>query len=165
MKKLYMDLRAGLILVAASLGLYFVLIPAQIRVRATATGVSAAFFPKLLAVVLGLCGLALAASALFDLCRNREQSRKEWQSGAWKTTYKTLLPHAVFLVAAIAYLFLMQYLGFILASVPFLIFLLWHFGSEGLLKNAALAVVYVPLVYYVFATWFRIRFPMGPFGF
>ena len=165
MKKLYADLRAGLILIVASLALYFVLIPAQIRVRANTTDVSAAFFPKLLALILCLCGVLLVGSKLFTLYRSRKQAVAEWKSGGLKTDYNVFLPHVIFLLMAIVYLILMQYLGFILASVPFLVFLLWHFGSQGLLKNIILASVYIPIVYYIFATWFRIRFPMGPFGF
>lgn len=165
MKKLYADLRAGVLLVVVSLILYFALIPAQIRVRASSPGLTAAFFPKLLAVILGVCGLMLMAGKLYELYQNREQAKLERRRGAWKTDYKVFLPHAMFLVAAVVYLVLMEHLGFILASIPFLVFSLWHFGSRGLVKNLSLAVVYVPLVYYVFATWFRIRFPMGPFGF
>ncbi len=164
MKKIYSDLRSGILLFVISLLMYFVLIPAQISVKA-GKNLAADFFPKLMVIVFGLCGLLLAATSAYDLYRHREQATKERAEGAWKTDYKVFLPHVIFLVSAIVYLVLLQHLGFVLSSIPFLIFLLWHFGSPSWGKNLVIAVVYVPIVYLIFSYGFRIRFPMGPLGF
>jgi len=165
MKKLYSDLRAGGILFLVSLVMYFVLIPAQIKLKGNEASLAADFFPKLLIIIIGFCGLLLAGFSAYDLYRNKERARTERAGGAWKTDYKAFIPHLTFLVTAIVYLVLMQYLGFILSSIPFLVFLLWHFGRLGFVKNCILAILYVPVVYYIFNTGFRIRFPIGPFGF
>ncbi len=81
------------------------------------------------------------------------------------TQLKKYLPHVIFLLSSVIYLIVMQYLGFIIASIPFLIFLLLFFGHSKIAWCSVISVIFVLAIYLLFSNVFRIRFPAGPFGF
>lgn len=165
MKKMYSDLRSGIVLVVLCIFFWFVLIPRQIILRGPAQAVGADFFPRLMVIIIAICGLVLAGKSALGIYKHKERFQKERAEGLLKTNYAAYLPHVMFIAAAFVYLWIMPHVGFVIASILFLLFCLWRFGSQGIVKNLLIAFIYVPIIFFIFNEFFRVRFPLGPLGF
>ncbi|WP_313346875.1 tripartite tricarboxylate transporter TctB family protein [Sedimentibacter sp.] len=158
------DLRSGIVIVLFSLFSYFWLIPNQISVRKGVT-IGADYFPELLVTIIGICGAVLIIEGLIYLHKKGELSLSSILGISNVTQLKKYLPHVIFLLSTVIYLIVMQYLGFVIASIPFLIFLLLFFGHSKIAWCSVVSVIFVVAIYLLFSNVFRIRFPVGPFGF
>ncbi len=158
------DLRSGIAIVFLSLISYLWLIPNQISVR-KGVSIGADYFPKLIVIIVGICGMVLVIQGLTYLHKKGELNLSSVSGISNVTQLKKYLPHVIFLLSSVIYLIVMQYLGFIIASIPFLIFLLLFFGHSKIAWCSVISVIFVLAIYLLFSNVFRIRFPAGPFGF
>ena len=158
------DLRSGIAIVLFSLFSYFWLIPNQIAVRKGVT-IGANYFPELLVMIIGICGAILIIQGLTYLHRKGELSLSSVFGIGNAGQLKKYLPHVIFLLSTVIYLIVMQYVGFVIASIPFLILLLLFFGHSKIGWCSVVSVIFVVAIYLLFSNVFRIRFPVGPFGF
>lgn len=164
MEKKIADLRAGLVLLVLCIVAYFWLVPAQIKAKDDAV-LGPDFFPRLLLICCGLCAAGIAAKGALGLKKEGKLNLSAFHDPASRVQFKSYGRHLAFLASALAYLFVMPYLGFAIASVVFLTFLLMFFGHSKLAWCALVSLIYVAAVYLVFTVAFKISFPKGPFGF
>lgn len=69
----------------------------------------------------------------------------------------------IFVYIVLIYISLIHYLGFITSTILSLLVLLKFSGSRKLKFNIIFVVIYTILVYYIFTTVFKVRFPHGVF--
>jgi hypothetical protein len=164
MEKTYANLRSGLILLALSIPAYFWLIPAQIRIREL-DGLGPEFFPRLMVICCGLCAAGMVIQGLVGLGKAGALRLATFTNSEYRIKLVKYVPHLLFLLVALAYLLVMPYSGFVIASVPFLTFLLWFFGHSKIHWCVLIASVSVAVIYLVFTYAFKVSFPQGPLGF
>ena len=109
------------------------------------------FFPFWAGVVLGLLSLILVLNSL----RNRERL-----SLSGLKSWKLLLVAG----ALLAYLLLLETLGFVTITFLFL-FLLLRLEYKGWMFSAASALAGAVASYAIFQLWLKTQLPAGPFGF
>jgi putative tricarboxylic transport membrane protein len=108
------------------------------------------FFPRLvLFVIFSLSVLVMVRTVL-------GKSKDEVEL-AWPGVRRMLVVLAVLFV----YVLIFKVLGFIITTVLVMLFLSWYYGNKNLLKLLALAIVFPPLVYYLFTRVFHILLPRG----
>lgn len=111
------------------------------------------FFPQVASALLLLASLSLIVQALRgNSLKNFETINKE---GFIRTT--------VTLVIAIAYLFLMQYIGFYLSTVIFLFVTMKYLGLTNYLVTFIVSLVVGTIVYGIFRIFLKIPLPEGLF--
>ncbi len=164
MEKKYGDLRSGLVLLALCLVAYFWLIPTQIKAKED-VAIGPDFFPRLMVICCGLCAAGVAVQGAAGLRKEGKLSLAAFGNPANRVDWKSYARHLLFLAAALAYLLVMPYLGFVIASVVFLTFLLMFFGHSKLGWCFLLSVIFVAAIYFIFTVAFKISFPKGPLGF
>lgn len=164
MKDTIRDLRSGIVIVACSLLAYFWLIPSQIRIRRVVSQ-GPDFLPKLLVIIIGACGVIMVVKSIYSLHKQGKLSMQTIMGSSPLNSIKTFLPQIIFLVACALYMILMPLIGFITSSILVLTFLLYFFGNTRIMKNLLTSVIYVIVIFLLFTYVFRIKFPMGPFGF
>jgi hypothetical protein len=164
MKEIIRDLRSGIVAVIFSIFMYFWMIPQQIKVRKGVI-MGPDYLPRFLIIIIGLCGMVLILRGLFFLKKRGELSVKVILGNNFFAGLKKYLPHIIFLLVSILYLLVMPLLGFILTSIPLLIFLLLYFGHSNFVRSVVTSVLFIVVVYLLFTYVFRIKFPIGPFGF
>jgi len=103
-------------------------------------------------------GFLLAALSLVLLVQARRE-RQPFGFGAIR--WKALLFVAGMLLA---YLLLLETLGFALVTLLFLLLLFW-FGNMGWVKSAVCAAIAVSTAYALFKLWLQVQLPRGPLGF
>ncbi|GAB4112663.1 MAG: hypothetical protein Kow00103_02610 [Candidatus Caldatribacteriota bacterium] len=145
-------------IILISILVYFFLIPAQVKLKSGAR-IGPEFFPKLAIMVIGVSALIYMIIQIKNL-KDAKISFKEGLSFG----IKNYLVHIIFITTTILFLILTNYLGFAISAILFLIFILFFFGSKGVLKNIIIAIVYVLIVYYAFCNILKINFPPGIFG-
>ncbi len=76
---------------------------------------------------------------------------------------RTLTPSLVlaFTVATIAYMLLLERLGFVLASYLFLVGSMWILGSRRFILNLAVSALALGFIYLIFQTIFAVSMPAG----
>ena len=137
------DVFAGLFLVLFSLiGFIWA---AQLP-HTEATGVSAAFFPNILFIVLLFCGCGLIYQGW------RREYKRPFPTFHWRE----LLPIVAVLLA---YGFLLEYLGFIIVTLCFMVISMWLFGERKPILLIAVPLLSTFGVYYLFSKVFMIVFP------
>jgi putative tricarboxylic transport membrane protein len=109
------------------------------------------FFPFWAGVVLGLLSLVL----IFNSLKNREKL-----SLSGLKSWKLLLVAG----ALLAYLLLLETLGFVTITFLFL-FLLLRLEYKGWMFSAASALAGAVASYAIFQLWLKTQLPAGPFGF
>ena len=148
---------AGLIAVFGIV-LLTVLIPKYIKVTARMTGISPRLFPQIIA------GLMIVLSAAWIIMELRAMKKSGEDFKGYFPNLKALLPQVALIGSGIIFLVLAPMLGFVIASVPFVFFLLWLFGSKRWWLNAIVAVAYPIVLYVLFHYLLRVNFPVGMFG-
>ena len=109
------------------------------------------FFPFWGGVVLGLLSLVLLLTSLKNQHRLSLSGLKSW---------KLLLATG----ATLAYLLLLETLGFVTITFLFL-FLLFRLEYKGWVFSAFFALVGAVSSYALFQLWLKTQLPAGPFGF
>lgn len=164
MKDTIRDLRSGVVTVACSLLTYFWLIPSQIKIRRVVPN-GPDFLPKLLVIIIGVCGVIMVVKSLYSLRKQEKLSLQTVMGSSPSNSIKTFLPQIIFLAACAMYMVLIPLIGFITSSVLVLTFLLYFFGNTRIMMNLITSVIYVIVIFLIFTYVFRIKFPLGPFGF
>ncbi|HEU4345885.1 MAG TPA: tripartite tricarboxylate transporter TctB family protein [Candidatus Binatia bacterium] len=108
------------------------------------------FFPFWGGILLGLFSLVLLARSL----RSREEP------GFGDIQWRAL--HVV-LGTVLAYLLLLETLGFVTVTFVFLL-LLFCFGKTGWIKSGAWSAIATVLIYALFRFWLQVQLPRGLLG-
>ena len=144
-------------LTAFSVVARFYIVPNFIK-RKSNVQIGPEMYPKLvttLMIALALLGLILEYRAM--------RAAGESFSG-YSADLKKYIPHVFFLASGVAFLIAAPILGFFIAAIPFMMFLLYLFGSEGKLKNIIISIAYPAVLVLLFSQVLRVNFPAGIFG-
>lgn len=156
LNKKLIDIIYGSVAFLFSLFCLAYLIPVHVKVNA-AYAVGPKTFPQMSALLIGFAGLALVATRLSEFPDKRAIFRKVNYSFNWKY----LLRQIVFIVAMVAYIKLIPILGFVIASILFVLGMLYFFGSRSLAVNLLVSVVFSMIVYLLFSRLFQVNLPFG----
>lgn len=122
----------------------------------TPLGPGPGFFPFWVSVFIGL----LSAIVLFQATFHRSDPMPEdffpSRFGYYRVAAVTF--GMIFVVVA------MESLGFRLAMLPFLLFMLYALGKQNLLVTSLVALAGSFGVFYVFNDWLQVPLPIGMFG-
>lgn len=158
MSKRKINIVAYCVLIAFCAAMYFYVIPNYIKMRSNAD-VGPEVFPKLIVLVLFVLCLIGLIQEFLGMAREKES----WQGGS--INLKEYLPQVGMILSGVVFLFLAPKLGFAVAAIFFMFFLLNYFGSKRLVLNLVLSVFYPVLLYLLFSRVLHISFPAGIFGF
>lgn len=111
------------------------------------------FFPQVVSAMLLIASISLITQAL------RGKSLKNFES----INKDGLIRASVTLAMAIAYLFLMQYLGFYLATAVFLFITMKYLGLKSYLTTLLVSVSIATIVFGIFKIFLKIPLPEGLF--
>lgn len=145
------------VIIIFGLVLEFLIIPNFIKLRAN-VAIGPEVFPRLITGVL----IVLAIAGLIQEFRSLKKEGGDFKG--YNISIKSYLPHVLFLLAGVIFLVLAPILGFVVAAVPFMFFILWLFGSEKILFNVFLSITYPVALFLIFTQVLRINFPAGIFG-
>lgn len=158
MKRMNREIVSGSFITLVCIIIYFFVIPGQIKLKANAV-LGPEFFPKIAVILTGACSLIYTIIQMYSL-KDSKTSDNDSFSFSIKAYYRQI----IFILFGFAFLIVVEYLGFPIASILLLISLLFFFGSKGVAKNIIIAVVYGCCVYYLFSVILKISFPPGIFG-
>lgn len=158
MKKLNREIVSGGFITLVCILCYFFLIPGQIKLKSNAV-LGPEFFPKISVILIGTCSLLYTIIQIYSL-----KDRKTSDNDSFSFSIKGYTRQIIFILFGFLFLLVVEYLGFPIASILLLIFLLFFFGSKGVAKNIIIAVIYGGCVYYLFSSILKISFPPGIFG-
>jgi hypothetical protein len=156
MNKRILDVLYSCVAVLFSVFCFLYLIPVHVRSN-TSFAVGPRTFPNIAAAVIGFVGLMLIVTRFPELMRKSVFLKKENYSFDWKAFCR----QAGFIASMIVYIKLIPILGFIPASVVFVFFMLYYFGSNRFLINILIAVIFTLITYMLFGFLFRISLPSG----
>lgn len=119
---------------------------------------SAGAFPMAASAIMLVCALVVAARVV----QAEEEPREEGQSVS-QAFFSRIAPPVVLStsVAILAYMWLLDRLGFVVASYLFLMVSMRLLGSVGLGRNALVSAVALGAIYGVFQTVFAVALPAG----
>lgn len=158
LSKRKINIVAYCILLVFCAAMYFYVIPNYVKVRSN-TDIGPEVFPKLIVLVL----FALCVIGLIQEIWGMVQEHESWQG--FSISWKAYLPQVGMILSGVIFLFLAPRLGFAVAAIPFMFFLLNYFGSKRLVLNLVLSVVYPVFLFLLFSRVLHISFPAGIFGF
>jgi len=137
------DLYVGVVLLIAA---FFGFAETMQLPTSSAVGVSGKFYPNILFTVIAGCGCGLIFQGL-TRTHNSKMPQFNW---------KELLP---MLIVLLAYVFLLEYLGFIIMTLVFMVVSMWILGERRAIFLAAVPLVSTFGIYYLFSNVFMISFP------
>lgn len=138
------DTGAGIVLALFSLaGIVYI---SQQGYKST-VGLSPGFFPTFVLVVLGLCGVVLFAKSV-----TVEKDKTFIPVFAWKK----LLPVIVMLAV---YMFAMEYIGFIISTLIFMVVTMLFYGERRKKYLALVPIATTAFIFLVFTEIFNIPLP------
>ena len=144
-------------LTAFSLAARFYIVPNFIKTKSNVQ-IGPEMYPKLITTL-------MIALALIGLIMEYRAMRAAGESFAgYSADLKKYIPHVFLLASGVAFLIAAPVLGFFVAAVPFMLFLLYLFGSEGKLTSVIISVVYPAILVLLFSQVLRVNFPAGIFG-
>lgn len=123
----------------------------------TSLGPGPGFFPLLASVLVGLLGTIMLFQATLGV--------SDLMASDFFPSVAGYLRVVAIIVALIMVTILMNPLGFRLAMLAFLVFLLLALGRQGLVTTALVALVGSFGTYYVFVERLMVPLPTGMFGF
>jgi putative tricarboxylic transport membrane protein len=113
------------------------------------------FFPQILSIAMSVCAIILIVKAFQD------KTLPQTESIHLRGFVRMLIAIAI----CIGYLFLMQVIGFAMATGFFLFVLMMFIGQKGLLKRVTSSVVVSLIVWAIFRYFLVIPLPTGIFEF
>ena len=144
-----MDRISGFIILLLGLG---ILLPGRKISIGNLGAPGSAFFPAILAVLMILLSLFLIIP-----------KRKEGESVlVWSTILRRIIP---VLTALLVYVFLLEYLGFIVTGVLLMTFLFMRVGSQRWFLAPLEAFISIGLAYLLFRVLMKSNLPVGLLGF
>lgn len=124
-----------------------------------AVRVSAAYFPRLILGITALLAIIYMISALKTLKNSKGKETEE--NGEKSDIKRILLTMGMFIVYGV----LVDILGFIIASIGYLIIQMWIMlevrNKKELIKFAAISTISMVLVYFIFTRLFYVTLPSG----
>ena len=114
---------------------------------------NAAMFPEIVAVVIALCAVPIGVQAAL-------RNRKDAKPAPALSLYDLRRPLALLLAFSL-YLALLDVLGYYIATVPFLFFIIWLCGERKILNPAIFSVVVTFVVALVFQRYLTVVLPRG----
>ena len=140
------DFIAGIVILIFSVWVYVTAESMPLEERAD---IPPNFFPKFLAVVLGILSIALILKAIKDIVEGIQEAKGE------KINVQKILLLIVFIAL---YTYFLRDLGFIVTSVIYLIAMMKLLGGH-LIKIVPIAVISVFVIYYIFGIYFYVALP------
>jgi len=111
------------------------------------------FFPQSLSAMLALASIALIVQAL------RGKALKDLES----IDKRGFIRATITLVIALIYLFIMQYIGFYIATVIFLFATMKYLGQKNNLMTLFISICVGSIIYGIFSLFLKIPLPEGIF--
>ena len=156
MNKKVLDIIYGTVFFLFSIFCFLYLIPNQVRVNAS-YAVGPDTFPKITAAIFGLAGFFIAFNKFIGLA----DKSVLWSKKSYTIDWKSILKQVGFVAIFIAYILLMPFIGFIIASSIFVFCMFYYFGSRTLIKNIILSVIFPLIVYFLFSRLFKVNLERG----
>ncbi len=119
------------------------------------------FMPFWLGVALGLLALFL----IWDAFRRKGGKKDELDKERGLPDRKALIRVGLILLMIVGLTLVMQYLGFALAVVLFVILILFFLEGYGIGKSTFYGIVFSAFIFLVFQYWLEVQLPKGYFGF
>jgi hypothetical protein len=116
-------------------------------------GPTAGYFPFYIAAILGVSSIAILLSAVMG--KDPDLSDSFVSRSAFGRVLTVLLP-------AIAYVFVMQFIGIYAASAAFILFFMVAIGGESVLRSVLVALAVPIFFFFMFERWFLVPLPKGP---
>jgi len=155
MKREFNRLDCALGLVAVLIGaVFWALIPIEVGYQRSAFGITGRFFPTLAAILVIACGSLLAVRAYLS----PPPPPDERPAGLERPALRRLLPYATIVIA---YVLLIDVLGYLVSTVAALGVLLYQTGTRSWPVLALVAVVVPLLLYYLFHEVMLVPLPEG----
>ena len=146
------DVFAGLILMAFSLLLFFVLIPNQVE---PAAGGPIALSPRLFCYVTAFLLLALSINLTLSALRSAEEAEEQ--------TGNSLVRAAIAVVVSSVYVAGISFLGYFASTALALLFFLFFFGAKEIKTVFLFLLVILPFIYLLFVKGLKVILPEGLF--
>ena len=159
MKKInkYVDVVSGIFWIVVAVVMY--VLSLQIVQRASTEGtVGPAFMPRLAAILIIVTGALVTVKGMSDI------KKGAGETGSFPEEGKVIVTVLVTAAVTIAYVALLETLGFVLATVMFLFTILSYFDltwKKHIVRNALIAVVVAALTYALFRYVFSLTLPIG----
>lgn len=146
------DVAAGIVVLA--LGAAFLAASFQIvGVESSQQGIHPRTVPVIISATLVLAGLGLAVGAARSPLADK---RVSWPDRAgWRSLLVTM-------ISLVAYMALLEPLGFPLATLVFMSLAVWYLGRYNLLAVLVLALLTAALILGIFIELLGLSFPVGP---
>lgn len=135
----------------------FFIIPNFIKHRAS-VAVGPEVFPKL------VTGILIVLSLVGLLSEYRRLKKEGGNFKAYRINFKFYIPHLLFITSGVIFLMAAPVLGFAIAGIPFMLFLLKLFGSDNRIFNLLVSIAYPITLFFIFTQFLRVNFPAGIFG-
>jgi len=149
--------RIGLLLIIFGILLYFVLIPQFVEEYAGIRGAkSGRYFPYFLSYITVLCGSIMLG---YDLIEKRVAV--EDPKTAKGMDLPSLSSAAIIVVLAVAYIFMITKVGYIISTMIALPITMWLFGYRKLKNIVILSIVSPLVIYLIFAKMMAVPLPVG----
>jgi hypothetical protein len=149
---------AGIGFVALAFGVgYLLLIPLKIPNQRAPFGIDSRFFPEVAGLLLVTCAVVLLLREFF---RRSEAMIGEEGAGMRVAELKQLLPK---LLVVIAYVVLIEPVGYLTSTIAALAVLLAISGSRAWIVVGAISLIVPAGLYYFFVAMLEIRLPAGLF--
>jgi putative tricarboxylic transport membrane protein len=113
------------------------------------------FFPQILSILMGLCGVILIVRAM----KGKVLPKTD------RIDMQGFLRMVIAIGICIGYLFLMQAIGFAMGTSVFLFVLMTFLGQKGLSKRVMSSIAASLIVWAIFRYFLVIPLPTGIFGF
>lgn len=119
---------------------------------------SAGMFPMLASAVMVGCMLVVVVQTL----RSEAEPHAEGE-GAVGHFFRRVAPPVVLVSSLViaAYMFALEWLGFLVGSYLFLVVAMWVLGSRRLMANLVVSAVVLAAIYAIFQTAFSVILPEG----
>ena len=143
------DAVVGIVLLA--IGIIYGLLTASLPNRSLPNTPGPAFFPWLITGALILLSAALLIRALLDTRKNTRHFAAEHDSRL----------RVITLIWIVAYIGILPYAGFLLASIPFFAVMMWFYGERNRIVILLAAVIIPGSLAYLFRYGFQILLPAG----
>ena len=113
-----------------------------------------ALFPRILGTLMAALGAALAVQGA--------RARDTTQAVEWRRLHRNvgLVNALVVLVGVLAYLGLVEWLGFLITGTLLLFFMMWRLRVQPL-RALVVAVAFIAIVHFLFVKVLRVPLPLG----
>jgi hypothetical protein len=150
MKKIYIET-----LFLIGLGVFYLILSLDFSMGSIAYP-EPGFFPRVIAILTIIC------SALHLLLSIRARNQNVNINVIWEGVSLENIPSTASILAiVILYLLILNFVGFLAASLPFMLFLARLMGGKNWISNAVLAIVSSIGTYWLFWIMMRVPIPLG----